>query len=90
MALAAILTGCASAPPVETPSPERDASGRVHRSRAAIAAFKAANPCPSTVRTYGACPGFTIDHIRALACGGVDAPENMQYQTNKDAKAKDR
>jgi hypothetical protein len=31
-----------------------------------------------------------IDHIKALACGGADAPENMQWQTREDAKAKDR
>jgi len=31
-----------------------------------------------------------IDHIRALACGGEDAPRNMQWQTREEAKEKDR
>jgi hypothetical protein len=31
-----------------------------------------------------------IDHIKALACGGADAVENLQWQTRADAKAKDR
>jgi hypothetical protein len=34
--------------------------------------------------------GFVVDHICALECGGLDAPINMQYQTYKDGKAKDR
>lgn len=36
------------------------------------------------------CPGYVIDHIKALACGGADAPENMQWQTVAEGKAKDR
>ena len=31
-----------------------------------------------------------IDHIVPLACGGADAPANMQWQTIREAKAKDR
>jgi hypothetical protein len=31
-----------------------------------------------------------IDHIKPLACGGADAPANMQWQTTADAKAKDK
>ena len=32
-----------------------------------------------------------IDHVQALACGGADAaPANMQWQTLREAKAKDR
>lgn len=34
--------------------------------------------------------GHVIDHIVPLACGGTDAPANMQWQTTADAKAKDR
>lgn len=36
------------------------------------------------------CPGYIVDHIKALACGGPDQPSNMQWQTIADAKAKDR
>jgi len=31
-----------------------------------------------------------IDHRKALKEGGRDAPDNMEWQTVKDAKAKDR
>ena len=35
-------------------------------------------------------PGWVIDHIIPLKEGGCDCPENMQWQTIADAKAKDR
>jgi hypothetical protein len=34
--------------------------------------------------------GYVIDHICPLACGGIDDPKNMQYQTRADGKAKDK
>lgn len=60
------------------------------RSYAAKAEFRRLNPCPATGLVKGPCAGYVIDHIKALACGGPDAPENMQWQTVADAKAKDR
>lgn len=60
------------------------------RSRSERAAFVRLYPCPSTGKTRGACPGWVVDHVRALACGGADRPFNMQWQTVADAKAKDR
>lgn len=71
-------------------SPTRDARGRIRRSGAAKEAFKRQQPCPSTGRGSGACPGYVIDHVRPLECGGADAPENMQWQTIADGKAKDK
>jgi hypothetical protein len=35
-------------------------------------------------------PGHVVDHINPLACGGADAPSNMQWQTIAEAKAKDK
>jgi hypothetical protein len=35
-------------------------------------------------------PGYVVDHVVPLACGGADAPANMQWQTVQAAKAKDR
>jgi hypothetical protein len=64
--------------------------GRIRRSRAARAAFQREHPCPSTGRTSGACPGYVADHIKALACGGADAPSNLQWQTVAEGKAKDK
>src|SRR4051812_5589100 len=65
-------------------------SARQHRSHHAILVFKRSHPCPSTGQPRGRCPGYVIDHIRPLICGGEDAPENMQWQTIPEAKAKDR
>jgi hypothetical protein len=52
--------------------------------------FQLTHPCPATGRKSGACPGYVKDHVVQLACGGPDAPSNMQWQTVQDAKAKDR
>ena len=60
------------------------------RSTAAKQQFKNQQPCPATGQARGNCPGYVIDHIQALACGGADAPANMQWQTVADAKAKDK
>ena len=62
---------------------------RTVRSAAARRAFRRVHPCPATGVVQGACRGYVIDHVRPLACGGADAPENMQWQTIADAKAKD-
>ncbi|PYT36300.1 MAG: HNH endonuclease [Acidobacteria bacterium] len=35
-------------------------------------------------------PGYVVDHIIPLECGGADSPTNMQWQTIAEAKAKDR
>jgi len=63
---------------------------RIHRSATARTSFRRSHPCPATGRATGACPGYVIDHIRPLACGGPDAPANMQWQTTAEAKAKDK
>jgi len=33
---------------------------------------------------------FLTCYIKPLACGGADAPSNMQWQTKEAAKAKDK
>lgn len=71
-------------------SVQRDKHGRIKRSRAARDAFERRSPCPSTGKTSGRCPGYVVDHIRALECGGADDPSNMQWQTVADGKAKDK
>ena len=63
---------------------------RHHRSAAARRAFKHDNPCPATGNSTGPCPGYIIDHVMPLACGGEDAPENMQWQTREEAREKDK
>jgi hypothetical protein len=71
-------------------SAERDSRGKIRRSAAARDAFKRQRPCPSTGKGSGACPGYVIDHVKPLECGGADDPSNMQWQTTRDGKAKDK
>jgi hypothetical protein len=71
-------------------SVRRDTHGRIRRSAAAKHSFERQHPCPSTGRSSGRCPGYVIDHVRPLECGGADAPSNMQWQTVADGKAKDK
>ena len=59
-----------------------------HRNQKAKAIFKYSHPCPSNGRNSGSCPGYIIDHVKALACGGTDSTENMQWQTKEEAKDK--
>jgi hypothetical protein len=69
---------------------EARSAAPVHRSTAAKNAFKKAQPCPANGHTSGPCPGYVIDHVKPLACGGPDAPANMQWQTVEAGKAKDK
>src|ERR1700731_2802630 len=64
-------------------------SAREYRSREVTREFQREHPCPSTGQTSGACPGYRKDHIKPLACGGPDAVWNLQWQTIRDARAKD-
>lgn len=61
-----------------------------HRSTSARREFQKQHPCPSTGKKTGPCPGYVRDHVIPLACGGVDAPSNLQWQSIADAKAKDK
>ena len=61
-----------------------------NRTRKAEALFRLANPCPATGQSTGACAGYVIDRIVPIVCGGDEAPDNMQWQTVAEAKAKDR
>jgi len=71
-------------------SVQRDSHGKIRRSAASKNAFKRQQPCPSTGKSRGACPGYVIDHVKPLECGGADAPANMQWQTVSAGKAKDK
>src|SRR5437016_5402170 len=76
-------TGARSAR-AKSPRAARDARGRIRRSAQARHAFMIQRGYP-----HGR-PGYVIDHIVPLACGGADTPSNMQWQTMADAKAKDK
>ena len=62
----------------------RDTHGRIKRDKKVRQAF-----ARQTGYTHGR-PGYVIDHVVPLACGGADAVGNLQWQTVADAKAKDR
>lgn len=62
----------------------------IKRSSSSRSRFVHEHPCPSTGKKSGRCPGYVVDHIRALKKGGADAPRNMQWQTKSAAKMKDR
>jgi len=68
----------------------RDSKGHIARSAKAKDEFKKQHPCPATGKSSGSCPGYVIDHVKPLKRGGPDAPENMQWQTKAEAKAKDK
>lgn len=68
----------------------RDENGHINRDPNARSAFQHQNPCPSTGKTSGACPGYVVDHVTPLKRGGADAPSNMQWQTESAAKLKDK
>jgi cobalamin biosynthesis Mg chelatase CobN len=61
----------------------RDSKGRFVRSEQAKHDFEKLTGYPKGR------PGYIVDHIIPLACGGPDTPTNMQWQTVADAKAKD-
>jgi hypothetical protein len=62
----------------------RDSNGRIKRSEAAKEEFEKQTGYP-----HGR-PGYVVDHIKPLGCGGADDPTNMQWQTTEEAKAKDK
>ena len=66
------------------------AVAKSHRDPAKRAAFTKMHPCPSTGKARGRCPGYVVDHVVPLCAGGRDHPSNMQWQTQEDAKKKDR
>src|SRR6266850_7645236 len=79
-------------PPPRSTSPQprgcqtcpRHAHGRILRHPAARAQFLRQTGYP-----HGR-PGYVVDHIIPLECGGADSPSNLQWQTIAEAKAKDR
>jgi hypothetical protein len=61
-----------------------DSEDRIHRSEAARRAFLQKTGYPDGR------PGWIVDHTIPLACGGADDPSNMRWQTEEEARAKDK
>ena len=60
----------------------RDDDGSIHRNTSVLREYQKIHPCPSTGRTTGKCPGWSLDHVIPLACGGCDSIENLQWMKN--------
>ena len=67
-----------------------DLDAKTKRSGKQRADFQRAYPCPSTGKAKGACPGYVVDHIIPLKRGAADSQSNMQWQTIREAKEKDK
>jgi hypothetical protein len=72
-----------SHPRATTPG-ARNSPGRIQRSEKAKEDFMRRTGHP-----HG-WSGHVVDHRTPLACGGADAPSNMQWQTVEEGKAKDK
>ena len=83
----ALLTTAAFAVCVALPI---SALSKQPRSASVKREFQLTHPCPANGRTSGACPGYVKDHAVPLWCDGSDAVSNLQWQTIRSAKAKDR
>lgn len=75
--------------------PERYADGSIKRSTAVLREFQRIHPCPATGLRTGRCPGWQLDHVLPLICGGSDTIENLQWlpveiKTCAGTKCKDR
>ena len=81
--LLAMLDARGGPPLAETrycgPEIRRDASGKIIRRADVLRAFRDLYPCPATGQPRGACPGWNIDHVIPLSCGGCDAVSNLQW-----------
>jgi hypothetical protein len=62
----------------------RDKRGHIKRSHRAKRQFMRQTGHPHGWK------GHVVDHIVPLKRGGSDTPDNMQWQTTEEAKAKDR
>ncbi len=58
------------------------------RSQAVARAFQLENPCPSTGKTKGRCPGYERDHRIPLCFYGPDEAWNLTWKTIREHREK--
>jgi len=80
-ALGVLLLGLALIAGVQAAEP-------IKRSAAVRSEFQRHNPCPATGKRQGRCPGYEIDHVRALCAGGADSSGNLQWLTVEEHRRK--
>ena len=61
----------------------RNADGTIARSSRVTSAYRRLYACPSTLLKTGACPGWSLDHVRPLDCGGLDSVSNLTWMDNR-------
>lgn len=64
-------------------------TGEIVRDPAQPREFMKTHLCPTTELLKYPCPGYVVDHILPLKCGGKDSPDNMQLQTIAEGRRKD-
>lgn len=82
--IALLLAGALSLSTPDVTCRVRDKAGKVVRSMSRRNAFMRATGYPNGR------PGWIVDHLVSLQCGGCDLASNMTWQTVAEAKAKDR
>lgn len=68
----------------------RDTTGRIVRDMRPVREFRQLYPCPATKLHTGACPGWAVDHVIPLACGGCDSLANLQWLPDSTKSARGR
>jgi len=68
----------------------RNPDGSIKRNQAVLSAYKRIHPCPSTGKSSGNCPDWSLNHIIPLSCAGADAVWNLQWVPNRIKTCKEK
>jgi hypothetical protein len=59
----------------------RDLSGHISQNPAPVRDFRSTHPCPANGSLRGPCPGYLVDHIKALKPGTRETSANLRWRT---------